>query len=129
MGWRKAATVLFYPSEEVEGRYVAHCLDFDLIGTGDSPRRAFRELLAVLEIQIETWMDLGKRAVPPTRAPKVYWDALDQALKLPEFDITPILDKIADRKIADRKIGRRRLPNRCEGALLEDRHLLAAAAG
>ena len=41
-----------YPSADVDGVYVAHCLELDLIGEGATPQAAIAELIQAIEIQI-----------------------------------------------------------------------------
>ena len=75
------AHVLFYPSH-VKGRWVAHCLDIDMTGTGDDPQEALEELLGTMEVQFELWKELGKDAAPPKPAPKAYWEAAKKGIRL-----------------------------------------------
>ncbi|KKL81012.1 hypothetical protein LCGC14_1999040 [marine sediment metagenome] len=42
-----------YLSPDVDGTFVAHCLELDLIGEGKTPKKAIVELLKVIETQIE----------------------------------------------------------------------------
>jgi len=126
-GRRKTATVLFYPSEEVKNRWGAHCLDWDLVGTGDHPLQAFDELLEVMEFQVEAWYELGDEAAYPEPAPKPYWDAVKSALDLGFYDFSGVLENILKRREIRR--ARRKLPNRCRWAILRDRETLAAVSG
>jgi predicted RNase H-like HicB family nuclease len=84
---KSEATVLFYLSPHVEGKWVAHCLDFDLVGTGDNPDEAFSELLGTIEVHLEERTKLGPDAAPERPAPKPYWDALEHAVELPAPDM------------------------------------------
>ena len=43
-----------YPSPDVDGIFVAHCLELDLIGEGSTPKNAIVELLHAIELQIES---------------------------------------------------------------------------
>ncbi len=78
--------VLFYPSH-VKGRWVAHCLEIDMTGTGENPQEAFEELLGTMEVQFELWKELGKKAAPPKRAPKEFWDAAKKGMPLPDVAV------------------------------------------
>ena len=82
---REEVFILFYQSAEDKKRIVAHCLDDDLIGTGDDLMGAFEELEDVIQVQFKAWASLrnrGKNARMPKRAPKRYWDVLKTAQKL-----------------------------------------------
>ncbi len=122
---KQVVKVLLYPSEDVTGCWVAHCLDWDLVGTGDHPLQAFDELLEVVEFQIEAWYELGKDAVYPEPAPKVYWRAWDSGLDMGFHDISGLLKNILDRREARR--APRKLPERCQLSVLQDRKPLVAA--
>ena len=116
------ATVLFYQSEDVKDRWVAHYLEFDLIGTGDNPGEAFTELLGTLEANIQLWEELGDRAVPPQRAPKAYWDLLEKAIPLPALDIGG-LKGWAEKYFQDRRKKlaqelKKQVPQKCRAAAL-----------
>ncbi len=124
---RLRATVLFYPSAHVEGRWVAHCLDYDLIGTGGDPGEAFAELLGTIEAQFELIDELGSEAAPPKKAPQDFWDALEGAVRIPPLDIGE-LRGWADKYFHDRKKKlARKVPQECVGAILQHTPQLALA--
>ncbi len=124
------ATVLFYPAS-VKGRWVAHCLDFDLVGTGDNPGEAFTELLGALEVQMDLWNELGADAAPPRHAPRELWDAAKDAIPLPAPDIGGLKgwaekhDKARKTKL--RREIKARMPKVCKIVLLPTRPKLALA--
>ena len=72
---------LNYLIHQVDGDYVAHCLDMDLVGTGDNKDDAIAELntavraLVFFALKTETFdiLSLCKRA------PRDYWDMFDEA--------------------------------------------------
>ncbi len=115
------AVVLFYPAR-VKGRWVAHCLDFDLVGTGDDLEEAFTELLGTLEAQLTMWEKLGDSAEPPKKAPQKYWDAAKSAIELPTPEIGALegwAQHYATQR--NRKLKAeiaRRVPDRCRGKLV-----------
>jgi len=85
--------VLFYPSQDVKGRWVAHCLDLDIVGTGDDPEDAFAELLQALRMQIEVWIDAidnNRKPVRAAKAPDIYWKMAEEAEALPPADISDL---------------------------------------
>ena len=111
-------TSLFYPSEDVPDRWVAHCLDWDIVGTGDSPEEAFEELVELLELQVEIWDELGSQAASPDPAPRLYWEALKKAVALPPIDFSEHNERVLKKRAPH-------TPEKCKGALLHDRKLLA----
>ena len=48
--------VVFYREE---GRWVAHCLQFDLLGDGDTPREALKSLNGAIETQVLASLEFG----------------------------------------------------------------------
>lgn len=113
-------SALFYPSPAVEGRWVAHCLDLDLVATGDSPEDAFGELLGTLETYLKTLIDLGDKAAPPRKAPREFWEAAGRATKLPDLPIGELVGWAEQyaKKRKERLSGRR--PARCKAAILTE---------
>lgn len=66
-------------SREEEKRYIAHCLEFDLVSQGESPLEAFKNLLDAIEVQgayAQETGDLGHLFNP---APAEYWKVLATA--------------------------------------------------
>ena len=59
-----------YPSTDIPGYFVAHCLELDLIGEGESPVKAIVELIQAIEIQIETCDNYSQFMFP---APASVW--------------------------------------------------------
>ncbi len=60
------------PSEHLDGVWVAHCLDVDVVTQGHSPDHAFRMLLEAVAMVIED--DLNRNFEPLTRrAPEELW--------------------------------------------------------
>jgi hypothetical protein len=73
---------LHYLVHQVEGEYVAHCLDLDLVGTGSSVDDAVNQLNDTVRAVVYFCIKVG---VPDTsahchRAPHEYWDLFNQAL-------------------------------------------------
>ena len=89
-------TVLFYPSLDIEGRWIAHLLDFDLVGTGDTPKEAFEELLGTLEVEAQS-REEDPGLVPPSRAPAIYWRlAEEKGLSIPTPEVKVELGRFAE---------------------------------
>jgi hypothetical protein len=116
--------VLFYPSA-VEGRWVAHCLNWDLIGTGAEPDEAFKELLGTIEVYWREFVEMGPEAVLPSPAPGRFWEAAERATQLPgEFvaGLTGWADRWAEKR---RRRLRGILPKRARAAIVTDAPELA----
>lgn len=111
--------ILLYLSPNVKNRWVAHCLDFDLVGTGADPGEALEELLGVVEVQFRAWAEAvqaGEQLAVPHKAPKKFWNALKRATRLPDIEIK--LGDWAERAFRRRQSRFPRPPRRCRQALL-----------
>ena len=116
--------VLFYPARQSR-EWVAHCLDYDLVGMGRTMRAAFTELVGTLEVYIQEWVAGGGTEPPPAPAPKRFWDAAKKAEELPALDIGDIR-KWLDSHFPGRRPEGFDLPERCDAALITDRALVPA---
>lgn len=65
-----------YPSPDVKGFFVAHCLELDLIGEGKTPRKAIVELIQAIELQIEACDNVSQLFF---LAPASVWQGFKQA--------------------------------------------------
>ena len=65
-----------YPSPDIKGAFVAHCLELDLIGEGKTPKKAIIELMQAIEIQIEACKSPSQLFFP---APAFVWQQFKQA--------------------------------------------------
>lgn len=77
--------VVAYPSTDTPDLIVAHCLELNLVGTGDTLEDAVSELLGNIEAQIAFCAEHNAELLCP--APKSVWDkyrkALHANLKIP----------------------------------------------
>ena len=48
-----------YPSSDEKGRFIAHCLELDVIGEGGSVEEAMNELLEAIDAQMEACEETG----------------------------------------------------------------------
>jgi hypothetical protein len=75
------AKQLHYLIHHVDGEYVAHCLDMDLIGSGDTKENAVQQLntavraLVFFALRTDNF-DIGRLC---GRAPEDYWGKFDEA--------------------------------------------------
>lgn len=72
---------LHYLVHQVDGEYVAHCLDLDLVGTGTNVDDAVEQLNDLVRAVVFLCLKVG---IPDTsshcsRAPQKYWDKFRQA--------------------------------------------------
>ena len=65
-----------YPSSDIEGYFVANCLELDLLGEGATPKDAIVELIHAIELQIEGCKSISQFFFP---APNQVWRRYDQA--------------------------------------------------
>jgi hypothetical protein len=65
-----------YPSEDIPGYYVAHCLELDLIGEGPEPVNAIIELIQAIEIQLESCTNPSQFFYP---APNEIWKKYEKS--------------------------------------------------
>lgn len=65
-----------YPSPDINGFFVAHCLELDLIGEGKTPKKAILELIRAIELQIEACDNMSQLSF---LAPASVWQRFKQA--------------------------------------------------
>jgi hypothetical protein len=66
--------ILHYLLTESEGKHVAHCLDIDLVATGDTREKAALKLDSLVKAHIELTLATRQFENIATRAPRIYWD-------------------------------------------------------
>lgn len=62
-------------------RYIAHCLEFDLVAQGDDPEGAFKNLLDAIDLQATYALESGDPGILFNPAPAEYWRMLSEAQK------------------------------------------------
>ena len=83
-------SILIEPSE-IEGQWVSHCLEFDVISQGDSPSHALEMLQNALEICIREDLESGVRPDGRGPAPREAWDEFQSAFTPDE--VVPYVDE------------------------------------
>ncbi len=83
--------VCIYPSPDIEGFFVAHCLELDLIGEGKNPQKAIAELIEAIELQIEACQETGSQFFFP--APAWVWHRYGQAKNAGRIILQRIVEK------------------------------------
>lgn len=105
--------IVFYREE---GRCIAHCLEFDLLGDGTNKREAAKSLGEAIAIQVEQTVRSGnvKNLINP--APQEYWQkyalgrnltdgdlrfvtTYDDALEIPSEDFREFADSDSDSEL------------------------------
>ena len=86
-----------YPSPDIKGHFVAHCLELDLIGEGKTPKKAIVELIQAIEIQIEACESPSQFFFP---APASVWQRFKQAHTAGRV----IMQRIVDQALAFKQI-------------------------
>ena len=73
---------LHYLVHRVEGEYVAHCLDLDLVGSGSDIDGAVYQLNDAVRAVVYFCMKSGaaNTSAQCQKAPQEYWEMFDQAL-------------------------------------------------
>lgn len=97
-----------YPSPDIKGFFVVHCLELDLIGEGNTPKEAIVELIQAIELQIESCENISDLLFPaPGWVWKRYKDSIhagrgvlqkiiERAVQsFPQLDYTPNFENIA----------------------------------
>ncbi len=79
-----------YPSPDIQGSFVAHCLELDLIGEGRTPKKAIIELIQAIEIQIEACENASQLFFP---APASVWQKFKQARNAGRFILGRIVQE------------------------------------
>jgi hypothetical protein len=88
-------TALHYLFAHSGGQTVAHCLDLDLVTSGDSIEQAEERLNAVVVAQIGICYSGGNFGQLRFKAPAEYWQALSDAKELEkshlEVEVPPVV--------------------------------------
>lgn len=73
---------LHYLVHQVDGEHVAHCLDLDLVGSGNSVGSAVEQLNDAVRAVVYLCMVKGTSSVKGycSRAPEEYWEMFRRAL-------------------------------------------------
>ena len=88
-------TALHYLFAHSGGKIVAHCLDLDLVTSGDNLEQAEDRLNAVVLAQIGSCYSAGNFGQLRFKAPAEYWQALSDAKELEkthlEVEVPPVV--------------------------------------
>jgi len=95
-------TQLHYLIHSVDGEYVAHCLDMDLVGTGDTIEDSIDELNAAVRsmvffaVKVKAFDILSLSKAAPER----YWEVFESAKKMNgvetrTLDVGPEVEPVA----------------------------------
>jgi hypothetical protein len=82
MGMLSKLNVLHYLfSLNKRGRFVAHCLNFDIVATADSMNEAERRLEALVRFHIESYLRTNGAACLSGPAPKEFFSSYTESLR------------------------------------------------
>ena len=74
-------TVLIYPCRENPGRFVAHCLEMDVLAVEDTKPKAILLLKELLEEHIEASLEDNALDQAMRPAPREFWQMLGRATR------------------------------------------------
>lgn len=77
--------VVVRPAEDVEGQWVAHCLDLDVVTQGNSIAHAFQMAVEAIAMTVAESLELGIDLLSH-RAPDQDWEALAQIQREGAFE-------------------------------------------
>jgi predicted RNase H-like HicB family nuclease len=66
--------LLHYLLSQSDGKHVAHCLDLDLVSTGETREKAAAKLDGLVKAHIELALATGQFANLATKAPQSFWN-------------------------------------------------------
>ena len=72
---------LFWPSKDVDGQWVAHCLNFDIVSQGNSLMHARDMLIEAVALSLMDDFEAGRDPIARPSAPKEYWDKMKHVLE------------------------------------------------
>jgi hypothetical protein len=88
-------TALHYLFSHSDGKIIAHCLDLDLVTSGENIEKAEERLNAVVLAQIEMCFTSGNFGQLRFQAPTEYWQAMSDAHELGrshlEVEVPPVV--------------------------------------
>lgn len=102
-GKMKRLPTVIYPSLEVNGQWVAHCLPIDLVSQGNDPAHAIEMIAEAIEMVAEHHVSEGREPFAGMEtAPLECWEMLalaeplvDRIVRLPK--LPPIVPSVVDR--------------------------------
>ncbi|MFH1434674.1 MAG: hypothetical protein ABIJ56_03055 [Pseudomonadota bacterium] len=66
--------VVIYPAPDLEGQWIAHCLETDIVSQGDSVDHAFEMMIEAVNSIVQYNLGHGRPPLNLTPAPKEVWD-------------------------------------------------------
>ena len=73
--------LLFSQSTEIEGQWIAHCLNFDIVTQGKSLKDAYEMACEAIEMTVRDDLEAGRDPRDRKTTPKEDWDLLDCLIK------------------------------------------------
>jgi predicted RNase H-like HicB family nuclease len=69
--------IVIYPAPDLEGQWIAHCLETDVVTQGDSVDHALQMMAEALEAISKFNLSHGRFPVALTPAPREIWELVD----------------------------------------------------
>jgi predicted RNase H-like HicB family nuclease len=89
-------SVLIHSAPDVEGAWIAHCLNLDVVTFGDSPKHAFEMVVDALAMVIQDDVEAGRDPLERKSAPQECWQMLEKIEQRGERCDAQSADKAAD---------------------------------
>ena len=87
--------ICVYPSDETRHRLVAHCLELDVIGTGDSVQEALETCVELIEVQINAAREFGTQLL--FSAPRHVWAKYQDSRSRSKRIRSELIDRVLSR--------------------------------
>jgi predicted RNase H-like HicB family nuclease len=72
--------VLVYPAPDLDGQWIAHCLELDLVAQGDSDAEARENFADAFRVLVDYNVEHGIVPIQVKVAPQEIWDAAGLAI-------------------------------------------------
>ncbi len=89
-------SILIRQAPDIAGQWLAHCLNWDVLSHGSSPREAAAAIAEVLVVTIEEDLRLGLDPSDRRQAPAAYWKPFLNAMEHGSPLSTERLDRLSD---------------------------------
>lgn len=73
--------ILFWPSEDIPGQWVAHCLNLDIISQGNSLAHAREMIFEAVALSLTDDLVASRNPMERPSAPPEYWEKLNHVLR------------------------------------------------
>lgn len=88
MSLKQSLNVVIYPAPDLEGEWVAHCLELDMVSQGSSPPNALEMIAEAIEVTAQDNVQHGRPPLDFRAAPRDVW------MKFAAADRSTAVDRI-----------------------------------